>query len=114
QHCRVRRVEDYPQRLRDALASVAPAGAGEPPCIVLLTPGSYNSAYFDHSFLARHMGIELVMGQDLFVYADKVFLKTTRGPQQVDVIYRRIDDDFLDPEAFRPYRLLCVPGLMKA
>ena len=70
QHCRVRRVEDYPQRLRDALASVAPAGAGDPPCVVLLSPGPYNSAYFEHSFLARHMGIELVLGQDLFVHDD--------------------------------------------
>ena len=102
QHCRVRRVEDYPQRLRDALLSVAPAGAGDPPCVVLLSPGPYNSAYFEHSFLARHMGIELVLGQDLFVDDDKVFLKTTRGPQRVDVIYRRIDDDFLDPDALPP------------
>ncbi len=79
QHCRVRRVEDYPQRLRQALCSVAPAGAGDPPCLVLLSPGPYNSAYFEHSFLARHMGIELVLGQDLFVQDDKVYLKTTRG-----------------------------------
>jgi uncharacterized circularly permuted ATP-grasp superfamily protein len=114
QQCRVRRVEDYPQRLRDALYSVAPPGAGETPCVVLLTPGQYNSAYFEHSFLARHMGIELVFGQDLFVHDDRVFLKTTQGPQQVDVIYRRLDDDFLDPEAFRPDSLLGVPGLMRA
>ena len=80
QHCRVRRVEDYPQRLRDALWSVAPPAAGDPPCLVLLSPGPYNSAYFEHSFLARHMGIELVLGQDLFVHDDKVYLKTTRGP----------------------------------
>jgi uncharacterized circularly permuted ATP-grasp superfamily protein len=114
QQCRVRRVEDYPQRLRDALWSVAPAGAGDPPCAVLLSPGPYNSAYFEHSFLARHMGIELVLGADLFVHDDKVFLKTTRGPQRVDVIYRRLDDDFLDPKAFRPDSLLGVPGLMSA
>jgi uncharacterized circularly permuted ATP-grasp superfamily protein len=114
QHCRVRRVEDYPQRLRDALWSVAPAGACDPPCAVLLSPGPYNSAYFEHSFLARHMGIELVLGADLFVHDHKVFLKTTRGPQQVDVIYRRLDDDFLDPRAFRPDSLLGVPGLMSA
>jgi uncharacterized circularly permuted ATP-grasp superfamily protein len=114
QHCRVRRVEDYPQRLREALASVAPDGAGDSPCLVLLSPGPYNSAYFEHSFLARHMGIELVLGQDLFVHDDRVFLKTTQGPQRVDVIYRRLDDDFLDPEAFRPDSLLGVPGLMRA
>ena len=112
--CRVRRVEDYPHRLRDALGSVAPAGAGSPPGVVLLSPGPYNSAYFEHSFLARHMGIELVLGPDLFVHDDVVYLKTTRGPQRVDVIYRRVDDDFLDPEAFRPDSLLGVPGLFRA
>ena len=112
--CRVRRVEDYPQRLREALASVAPAGAASPPCVVVLSPGPYNSAYFEHSFLARHMGVELVLGPDLFVHDDIVYLKTTRGPQRVDVIYRRLDDDFLDPEAFRPDSLLGVPGLFRA
>jgi uncharacterized circularly permuted ATP-grasp superfamily protein len=81
---------------------------------VLLSPGSYNSAYFEHSFLARHMGIELVLGEDLFVHNERVFLKTTRGPQQVDVIYRRLDDDFLDPRAFRADSVLGVPDLMKA
>ncbi|MDR3636938.1 MAG: circularly permuted type 2 ATP-grasp protein [Isosphaeraceae bacterium] len=114
QHFRVRRVEDYPQRLREALSSVAPPNAGDSPCVVLLSPGPYNSAYFEHSFLARHMGIELVLGQDLFVHDDRLFLKTTRGPQRVDVVYRRLDDDFLDPEAFRPDSLLGVPGLMRA
>ncbi len=114
QHFRVRRVEDYPQRLREALSSVAPPSVGDSPCIVLLSPGPYNSAYFEHSFLARHMGIELVLGPDLFVHNDRVFLKTTQGPQQVDVIYRRIDDDFLDPEVFRPDSLLGVRGLMRA
>jgi uncharacterized circularly permuted ATP-grasp superfamily protein len=114
-HCRVRRVEDYPQRLREALASVAPAGIGEDaPCIVVLSPGPYNSAYFEHSFLARHMGVELVLGQDLFVTGERVYLKTTHGPQRVDVIYRRLDDDFLDPTVFRPDSLLGVPGLMSA
>jgi uncharacterized circularly permuted ATP-grasp superfamily protein len=113
-HCRVRRVEDYPQRLRDALFSVAPAGAGDPPCVVLLSPGPYNSAYFEHSFLARHMGIELVLGQDLFVHDERVYLKTTQGPQRVDVIYRRLDDDFIDPETFRADSLLGVPGLFRA
>lgn len=111
---RVKRVEDYPRRLREALASVAPAGADAPPCVVVLSPGQYNSAYFEHSFLARHMGVELVFGQDLFVHDDVVYLKTTRGPQRVDVIYRRLDDDFLDPEAFRPDSLLGVPGLFRA
>ncbi|MFO0800175.1 MAG: circularly permuted type 2 ATP-grasp protein [Gemmataceae bacterium] len=114
QDIRVKRVEDYPHRLRDALASVAPEGAGSPPCVVVLSPGQYNSAYFEHSFLARHMGVELVFGPDLFVHDDVVYLKTTRGPQRVDVIYRRLDDDFLDPEAFRPDSLLGVPGLFRA
>jgi uncharacterized circularly permuted ATP-grasp superfamily protein len=112
--CRVRRVEDYPHRLREALLSVAPPGAGEPPCLVLLSPGPYNSAYFEHSFLARHMGVELVLGQDLFVHERRVYLKTTRGPQRVDVIYRRLDDDFLDPTVFRADSVLGVPGLMDA
>src|SRR5205823_4425248 len=114
QHICVRRVEDYPHRLREALVSVAPPGAGDSPCVVLLSPGPYNSAYFEHSFLARHMGIELVLGQDLVVHDDIVYLKTTRGPQRVDVIYRRLDDDFLDPETFRPDSLLGVPGLFRA
>jgi uncharacterized circularly permuted ATP-grasp superfamily protein len=114
QHFRVRRVEDYPQRLREALSSVAPPAVGDSPCVVILSPGSYNSAYFEHSFLARHMGVELVLGQDLFVHNERVFLKTTQGPQQVDVIYRRLDDDFLDPKAFRPDSVLGVPDLMKA
>jgi uncharacterized circularly permuted ATP-grasp superfamily protein len=114
QDIRVRRVEDYPQRLYEALRSVAPPGAGDPPFIALLSPGPYNSAYFEQSFLARHMGIELVLGPDLVVYDDRVFLKTTRGLQKVDVIYRRLDDDFLDPNAFRPDSLLGVRDLMKA
>ncbi len=114
QHCRVRRVEDYPQRLREALLSVAPRSNGDSPCIVLLSPGPYNSAYFEHSYLARRMGIELVLGQDLFVHDDRVYLKTTRGPQRVDVIYRRLDDDFLDPTVFRPDSLLGVPHLFRA
>ncbi len=111
---RVRRVEDYPHRLREALASVPPSGAASPPCVVVLSPGQYNSAYFEHSFLARHMGVELVFGPDLFVHEDVVYLKTTRGPQRVDVIYRRLDDDFLDPEVFRSDSLLGVPGLFRA
>jgi uncharacterized circularly permuted ATP-grasp superfamily protein len=111
---RVKRVEDYPQRLREALSSVTCKGANTPPCVVVLSPGQFNSAYFEHSFLARHMGVELVFGPDLFVQDDVVYLKTTRGPQKVDVIYRRLDDDFLDPEAFRPDSVLGVPGLFRA
>ena len=114
QQCRVRRVEEYPQRLRDALLSVAPKSAGDNPYMVLLSPGPYNSAYFEHSFLARNMGIELVLGPDLFVHDDKVYLRTTHGPKRVDIIYRRLDDDFLDPTVFRPDSLLGVPNLMKA
>jgi uncharacterized circularly permuted ATP-grasp superfamily protein len=81
---------------------------------VLLTPGSYNSAYFEHAFLAQQMGIELVEGQDLFVRDDILYMRTTRGPMRVDVVYRRLDDDFLDPLAFRPDSTLGVPGLLKA
>ncbi len=84
------------------------------PVVVLLTPGAHNSAYFEHAFLAQQMGIELVEGQDLFVRDGFVYMRTTRGPQRVDVIYRRIDDDFLDPLAFRADSALGVPGLMSA
>jgi uncharacterized circularly permuted ATP-grasp superfamily protein len=84
------------------------------PRVVLLTPGIYNSAYFEHSFLAQQMGIQLVEGRDLMVEDRHVFMRTTKGPERVDVIYRRIDDDFLDPEAFRADSLLGVPGLMAA
>jgi uncharacterized circularly permuted ATP-grasp superfamily protein len=84
------------------------------PTIVLLTPGHYNSAYFEHAFLAQQMGIELVEGQDLAVINNTVFMRTTQGPQKVDVIYRRIDDDFLDPQAFRADSMLGVPGLLSA
>jgi uncharacterized circularly permuted ATP-grasp superfamily protein len=114
QQCRVRRVEDYAERLRSALISVAPKSARDNPVLVVLSPGPYNSAYFEHSFLARNMGVELVLGQDLFVHGDVVYLKTTHGPKRVDVIYRRLDDDFLDPTVFRPDSLLGVPNLMKA
>ena len=76
----------------------------------MLTPGAYNSAYFEHAFLAQQMGVELVEGQDLFVQNDTVYMRTTRGPQRVHVIYRRVDDDFLDPLAFRPDSMLGVPG----
>ncbi len=110
---RVRRVDVYPAKLAETLRAVAPEGVPDP-LVVVLTPGPFNSAYFEHSFLARTMGVELVQGSDLFVDDDRVFLKTTRGARQVHVIYRRIDDAFLDPEAFRPDSLLGVPGIMRA
>ncbi len=107
-------VENYPDALLASLRSVAPAAVGSEPVIALLTPGQYNSAYYEHSFLADKLGVELVEGRDLLVQDDKVYMRTTRGPQRVDVIYRRIDDDFLDPEAFRADSALGVPGLMRA
>jgi uncharacterized circularly permuted ATP-grasp superfamily protein len=110
---RVRRVDDYPARLAETLRSVSPV-APEDTTLVVLTPGPYNSAYFEHTFLARHMGVELVQGSDLYVDQDEVFLRTTRGARRVHVIYRRIDDAFLDPEAGRKDSLLGVPGLMRA
>jgi len=106
-------VEHYPDLLLENLRSVAPSGVNDP-TVVLLTPGAYNSAYFEHAFLAQQMGIELVEGQDLFVDAEFVYMRTTRGPQRVDVIYRRIDDDFLDPLVFRPESTLGIPGLLAA
>ena len=112
----LRRAADRPvpaPAVRDA-ALVAPRAAGGDPSIVLLTPGAYNSAYFEHSFLARQMGIEIVEGRDLVVHRNRVFMRTTRGLQRVDVIYRRIDDEFLDPLAFRQDSLLGVPGLLNA
>ena len=110
---RVHRVDHYPTRLAETLRSVSPAPDGDT-CAVVLTPGPYNSAYFEHTFLARTMGLELVQAPDLFVDQDKVFCKTTRGPRRVDVIYRRTDEAFLDPEMFRPDSVLGVPGLMRA
>ncbi len=107
----VRPVEDYPNRLLEMLQHLAPATDGSP-TVVVLTPGTCNSAYFEHSFLAREMGVELVEGSDLVVSDGFVHMRTTKGPRRVDVIYRRIDDDFLDPEAFRPDSLLGVPGLV--
>jgi uncharacterized circularly permuted ATP-grasp superfamily protein len=104
-------VAHYPDLLLNNLRSVAPQGVDEP-TVVLLTPGMYNSAYFEHAFLAQEMGIELVEGQDLFVRDNAVWMRTTRGPQRVDVIYRRIDDDFIDPLAFRSDSSLGVPGLL--
>ena len=106
-------VDSYPELLRDTLYSVAPPGAREPNC-VLLTPGHYNSAFYEHSFLADNMGIELVEGSDLEVDDDQVFMRTIDGPVRVDVIYRRIDDDFLDPLVFDPESVLGVPGLLAA
>ncbi len=109
----IRPVDHYPDLLLETLRAVAQHGV-ENPTIVLLTPGHYNSAYFEHAFLAQQMGIELVEGADLFVLNNTVFMRTTQGPQKVDVIYRRIDDDFLDPLAFRPDSMLGVPGLLSA
>lgn len=109
----VQRVDVYPVKLAETLRLVAPSGVSDPN-IVVLTPGQYNSAYFEHTFLARNMGVDLVQGSDLFVLQDRVFLRTTRGPRPVHVIYRRIDDAFLDPKHFRPDSLLGVPGLMRA
>jgi len=111
---RVAPVETYTDELLATLKSVAPASAAADPTVVLLTPGIYNSAYYEHSFLADKLGIELVEGRDLFVRDETVFMRTTRGPKRVDVIYRRIDDDYLDPLAFRPDSTLGVPGLMIA
>jgi len=113
QNARVAPVEEYPMRLRAALGSVACGDVFEEGMVVL-TPGSYNSAYFEHSFLARRMGCPLVEGSDLFVEGDHVFAKTTLGPRPVHVIYRRIDDEFLDPEVFNKESLLGVPGLVRA
>ena len=104
-------VEHYPALL---LSTLRAAALVDDPVVVLLTPGRYNSAYFEHSFLAQQMGIELVEGQDLFVRDGYVYMRTTSGPQRVDVIYRRIDDSFLDPLAFRPDSMLGVPGLLAA
>ena len=107
-------VERYPDELLSALRSVAPQGASGEPTVALLTPGVYNSAYYEHSFLADKLGIELVEGRDLIVKNDEVFMRTTEGLKRVDVIYRRVDDDFLDPLTFRPDSVLGVPGLMSA
>jgi uncharacterized circularly permuted ATP-grasp superfamily protein len=108
---RVAPVAHYPDLLLETLRAVAPAGVNEPTC-VLLTPGMYNSAYFEHAFLAQQMGIELVEGQDLFVREGFVYMRTTQGPRRVDVIYRRVDDDFLDPRHFRADSTLGCAGLL--
>ena len=112
QRIRVRPVENYPQLLRQSLAAVAPGGLKSSPTVAVLTPGSYNSAYFEHAFLADQMGVELVEGQDLRVVDGHVAMRTTEGYKQIDVIYRRVDDDFLDPLTFRPDSALGVPGIM--
>jgi uncharacterized circularly permuted ATP-grasp superfamily protein len=110
---RVAPVAHYPDLLLETLRAVAPPSVNEP-TVVLLTPGMYNSAYFEHAFLAQQMGIELVEGQDLFVKDTFVYMRTTRGPRRVDVIYRRLDDDFIDPLAFRPDSTLGCAGLLAA
>ncbi|MDQ9170574.1 circularly permuted type 2 ATP-grasp protein [Oxalobacteraceae bacterium R-40] len=108
---RIAPVAHYPNMLLENLRSVAPQGV-EDPTVVVMTPGMYNSAFFEHAFLAQQMGVELVEGQDLFVDNNAVYMRTTHGPKRVDVIYRRVDDDFLDPLAFRPDSTLGVPGLL--
>ena len=109
---RVEPVDRYHELLRRTLVSVAPAKCDRDPVVVILTPGHFNSAYYEHSFLADLMGVELVEGQDLVVDGEFVYMRTTEGPKRVDVIYRRLDDDFLDPLCFRPDSMLGVPGLM--
>jgi uncharacterized circularly permuted ATP-grasp superfamily protein len=109
----VRPVENYAHELLKSLEYIAPKGVADP-TVVVLTPGAYNSAYFEHTYLARQMGIEIVEGRDLFVRDSRVFMRTTKGPQPVHVIYRRLDDDFLDPTVFRKDSLLGVPGLVHA
>jgi len=105
----IRPIQHYPDVLLENLRAVAPAGE-ESPTVAVLTPGAYNSAYFEHAFLAQQMGVELVEGQDLFVQNDTVYMRTTRGPERVHVIYRRVDDDFLDPLAFRKTRCSVCPA----
>ncbi|HET6468360.1 MAG TPA: circularly permuted type 2 ATP-grasp protein [Geminicoccaceae bacterium] len=109
----IKSVSDYGPRLHAALAALAPAAVGDPQ-VVLLSPGVFNSAYFEHVFLAREMGVPLVEGRDLVVEDDRVWMRTVAGLQPIDVIYRRINDDFLDPEVFEPASLLGVPGIMRA
>jgi uncharacterized circularly permuted ATP-grasp superfamily protein len=113
QRYRIAPVEHYPDLLLECLKSVKPEGIKKPN-VVVLTPGMFNSAYFEHTYLAQQMGVELVEGKDLFVKDEEVFMRTTRGPERVDVIYRRIDDDFLDPLAFRSDSALGVAGLLNA
>ncbi|KXO78375.1 circularly permuted type 2 ATP-grasp protein [Brucella anthropi] len=112
QNVKVRPVENYPQLLRQSLASVAPPGTQDVPTVALLTPGIYNSAYFEHAFLADQMGVELVEGSDLRVVDGRVAMRTTQGYRAIDVLYRRVDDAFLDPLTFRPDSTLGVAGIM--
>ena len=109
---RVAPVDHYPDLLLDNLRDVAPQGVSDP-TVVVMTPGMHNSAYFEHAFLAQQMGVTLVEGQDMYVADNTVYMRTTRGPKRVDVIYRRIDDDYLDPRAFRSDSTLGVPGLLE-
>jgi uncharacterized circularly permuted ATP-grasp superfamily protein len=111
---RIAPVENYPEELLATLRSVAPHTSPDDPTVAILTPGSYNSAYYEHSFLADKLGVELVEGRDLLVRDNVVYMRTTEGPKRVDVIYRRVDDDFLDPLTFRPDSALGVPGIMSA
>ena len=106
-------VQHYPDMLLEKLRAVAPQGVTDP-TVVVLTPGAYNSAYFEHTFLAQQMGVELVEGRDLFVKDEVVYMRTTQGPQRVDVIYRRLDDDFMDPTVFRADSSLGIPGIIRA
>jgi uncharacterized circularly permuted ATP-grasp superfamily protein len=111
---RVRPVGGYPARLLEALRASASPRGGADPNVVVLTPGIYNSAYFEHSFLARQMGVELVEGRDLVCRDDVLYMRTTDGEQRVDVVYRRVDDAFLDPVHFRPDSLVGCPGILNA
>jgi uncharacterized circularly permuted ATP-grasp superfamily protein len=110
---RVRSVNEYPERLLEALRAAAPNGVNDP-TVVVLTPGVHNSAHYEHAFLARNMGVELVEGRDLYCRDGRVWMRTTSGPEPVHVVYRRIDDDFLDPVHLRPDSILGVPGLVNA
>ena len=110
----IRPVAHYPEELRDTLQSVAPPNCDRDPTVAVLTPGAFNSAYFEHSYLADEMGLELVEGPDLVVDDAVVYMRTTEGLKRVDVLYRRVDDDFLDPLTFRPDSMLGVPGIMHA
>lgn len=112
QQCKVRPVEDYPKLLRQSLAKVKPNGAPDQPTIAVLTPGIHNSAYFEHAFLADQMGVELVEGSDLKVMDGRIAMRTTQGYRQIDVLYRRIDDAYLDPLTFQSDSLLGIPGIM--
>ena len=111
---RIAPIAHYPSAMLEMLRGVAPRSAPEPTTVAVMTPGMYNSAYFEHAFLAQQMGVELVEGQDMFVEDEHLYMATTRGKRRVDVIYRRIDEDFLDPKAFRADSTLGVPGLMDA